>query len=143
MGEGKTDCCQTAKVCRDQKRCVSLGSHSGCVGKLSWQEGQFCKDTVGGREAGFVFKSEDLYFVSEELCCSCSGFCVLVKQLWRLKPLYACGFSPPAGALASSALLASSEAPARLPVSSLSSHLHPQWSLFLIFPAAETHGNHC
>lgn len=58
--------------------------------KQRGKEGQLCKDAVTRREAGFVFKSEDLCFVSRELY-FCLAFCVLFKQFWRLKPLCAPG----------------------------------------------------
>lgn len=57
QGTGKPDFCQLDKVCRDQKRCiVSLGSCSRCVGKQSWKEGQFCKDTVSGKGGRICFQ---------------------------------------------------------------------------------------
>lgn len=78
-----------------------------------------------GREAGFVFKSEDLYFISEELRCSCLGFCDLIKQLWRLKPLYAFGTVP------------LKVAPLRVPWRALPSQLAPR------LPARWPMSSHC
>lgn len=57
MGEGKPDCCQAEKVL---KRCVSPGSHGRCVGKQSWKEGQFCKDTVGGKGEQYLFSYQKI-----------------------------------------------------------------------------------
>lgn len=71
-----------------------------------------------GREAGFVFKSEDLCFVSRELCCSCLGFCVLFKQLWGLKPLSARGMVPLKAAPCRGRPAAGSKAACRAAVSS-------------------------
>lgn len=89
-----------------------------------------------GREAGFVFKSEDLCFVSRELCCSCLGFCVLFKQLWGLKPLSARGMVSLKAAPRRGCPAAGSKAAcwAACPLPGFPApHLHPQWSLFLIW----------
>lgn len=70
------------------------GAAAGVLESKAGRKDNVARTQWVGREAGFVFKSEDLYFISEELHYSCLGFCVLIKQLWRLKPLCAFGMVP-------------------------------------------------
>lgn len=68
-------CCQGLQGLPEQWQPWSCGR---CAGEPDWKRDDFTRTQRVAWETGFVFQSEDLCFVFEELCCSWLGFCVLI-----------------------------------------------------------------